>query len=60
VFREKARARIKKQKKSGRVFSSIRKHTSTYFPAFQCVCILLAWEKKHHEKNIELRKAREK
>jgi hypothetical protein len=40
VFRKRARARINKMCALSALIS-----TSTYFPAFQCVCILIAWEK---------------
>ena len=34
--------------------------TSTYFPAFQCVCILLAWEKASWKRKKEVKVGKEK
>lgn len=34
--------------------------TSTYFPAFQCVCILIAWEKASWKRKKEVKVGKEK
>ena len=34
--------------------------TSTYFPAFQCVCILIAWEKASWKRKKDLKVGKEK
>jgi hypothetical protein len=55
VFRKRARARINKMCTLSALIS-----TSTYFPAFQCVCILIAWEKSIMKDKKEVKVGKEK